>query len=146
MERRRVPIDWDELEMALTWPSDERDYFLDVTTGQVIGPHDEDVEEEDLEEGFASGRLIRVDSLPSSVEYGWMEEFAEGVRNPHFRELLEVALRGSGAFRRFKDVVSGHAVQRERWFALRRERLVEVMRDWLEANELEPTTEPRRLS
>ena len=32
-----------------------------------------------------------------------MEDFVETVRDRHSRELLEIALRGQGAFRRFKS-------------------------------------------
>jgi hypothetical protein len=33
--RRRVPVDWDELELALTWRGGEVRYVLDVRSGEL---------------------------------------------------------------------------------------------------------------
>jgi hypothetical protein len=65
-----------------------------------------------------------------------MEDFATSVANPGLRQLLEVALDGSGAFRRFKNVLADHPADRGRWFAFRAERVREAMRDWLESNDI----------
>jgi uncharacterized protein UPF0158 len=146
--RRRVPVDWDELEMALTWRSDEYAYCLDVHNGKVLtypilgSGEDGDLSEEQVDEGLAAGRLVEVERLPSSTEYGWMAEFAASVRHPRVRDLLHVALDGRGAFRRFKDVLAGYPAERDRWFAFRDERMREAMREWLAEHDIEPTTEP----
>ena len=76
--RRRVPVDWDDLEVALTWQSDEHESYLDLRTGQVVthvtGAPGEDGElsEEDVDAGLAEGHLVHIERLPSSLEYGWM--------------------------------------------------------------------------
>ena len=146
---RRVPVDWDDLEMALTWRSDECNYFLDLGDGKVVtyatwgSGEDGDLSEEEIDEGLAAGRLVKVEPLPSSTEYGWMAEFAASVRNRHVRELLDVALHGRGAFRRFKDVLAGYPAERERWFAFRDERMREAIAEWLADHDIEATTKPR---
>jgi uncharacterized protein UPF0158 len=144
MTRRRLPIDWDELETALTWRTEEGggNYF-DVETGKVIGfaGLDDDLTEDEIDVGLAEGRLIPIEPLPSSVEYGWMEDFAASVASPTLRRLLEVALDGSGVFRRFKNVLADHPADRERWFAFRDERVREVMREWLEEHDITPLPE-----
>lgn len=33
--RQPVPVNWDDLKMALTWRSDELECFLDLRTGEV---------------------------------------------------------------------------------------------------------------
>jgi hypothetical protein len=39
VNRRRLAIDWEALEVAFTWRDSEgRGHWLDLTTGQVIGP------------------------------------------------------------------------------------------------------------
>lgn len=145
---RRVPVDWDDLEMALTWRSDEYTYYLDVHNGKVLtysilgSGEDGDLSEEQVDEGLTAGRLVEVERLPSSTEYGWMAEFAASVRQPRVRDLLDVALDGRGAFRRFKDVLAGYPGERERWLAFRDERMREAIREWLAEHEIEPTTEP----
>ena len=57
---------------------------------------------------MAKGHLIRVDPLPSLVEYGWMTAFAVSVPDHRLRALLDIALAGRGAFRRFKRVLGDH--------------------------------------
>jgi hypothetical protein len=39
-------------------------------------------------------------------------------------------------------VLAGHPRERERWFRFHDERVREAMREWLEDNDIEPTTEP----
>ena len=150
---RRRSIDRDELEMALTWRTDEGGHYLDLSTGQVVSftGLDDDLAEGEIDAGLAEGRLIPIEPLPSSVEYGWMSEFAELVTNRTLRQLLEVALDGPGAFRRFKDVLRDHPADRDRWFAFRDARLREAARAWLEENGIEASAhqdrsqrEPRR--
>jgi len=46
--------------------------------------------------------------------------------------LLEVAIRGKGAFRRFKDVLEGYPEEMERWFSFKDDRLRERALEWLD--------------
>lgn len=71
--------------------------------------------------------------------YRDMEVFiAEEVTSPHLAELLAVAIRGRGAFRRFKDVLGDHPEERDRWFAFSHRRSRQRLLDWLEAEGIEP--------
>jgi len=135
--------------MALTWRSDEWECYLDLRTGEVhqspaYGRKAEEYElsPDDVDEALAEAHLILVEPLPSSVEYGWMEEFVASVRDPRLRELLDVVLGGRGAFRRFKDALAGYPRERERWFAYRDARVREAMLEWLAENGIEPTAPP----
>lgn len=137
---KRLAIDWDEMEMALTWHFDEGGHFLDLQTGEVIvwaGPEDDVVSADVLDAGLTEKILIRIDPLSSSVRYGWMEEFVDTVRDPGFRRLLERALGGARPFRRFKDTLEEDPAERERWFAFERGRVREAAREWLEENGIE---------
>jgi hypothetical protein len=142
----RVPIDWDDLEIALTMNMDEQSSYLNLRTGkielaanEIIGS-DAGLSEEEVETGFAEGYLIRVETISSQVEYRWMAAFVETVADRHLGEMLDLAIDGRGAFRRFKAVLSDYPVERERWFAFRQERLDEEMKEWLAENDIEPTT------
>ena len=149
---RRVPVDWDDLEMALTMHMDEWACYLDLRTGHVHMVHvdsfagesvegeDDELSGEDVDAGLAAGDLVPVEPLPSSEEYGWMVEFAASVSEPRLRDLLEVALDGRGAFRRFKNVLGDAPEERARWFAFRDGRVREAMQEWLEDHDIEPTT------
>jgi Uncharacterised protein family (UPF0158) len=151
MEPRRVPVDWDALELALTMHSGEWASYLDVRTGAVhmwrtdtfgAEREDEDLSEEEVEAGLAEGTLIPVEPLESSVEFEWMAEFADTVAGPRLRPSLQTVLGGSRPFRRFKDALADDPRERERWFAFQAERLREAMREWLADNDIEPTTVP----
>jgi hypothetical protein len=98
----------------------------------------------EIDAGLAAAHLIHVEPLGSSVEYGWMEDFAGTLGNARLRDLLEVALAGRGAFRRFKDVLLAYPVEREAWFAFRDGHVRAAARDWLEENGIDPTTAPPR--
>ncbi len=138
-------IDWEELGFALTWRTDEGRHFLDRQTGEVIawmGADDPEHSEDDTDAGLAEGRLIAIDPLPSSVEYGWMAEFAATVADPGLRRRLEDSLGGSRPFRRFKDVLADHPAERERWFAFHDDRVREAAREWLEENGVETSAVP----
>jgi uncharacterized protein UPF0158 len=147
--RKRVPVDWHELEIALTWHSDELTHFLHVRTGEVrqyrlaafaADREDFELTEDEEDEGLAEGNLIKIEPIESSVEYGWMAEFAASVSDPRLRDRLETALHGRGPFRRFKDVLGGEPTERGRWFRFREERVREAIREWLDDNDIEPTT------
>jgi hypothetical protein len=99
---------------------------------------------EEIEDLHAEGHLIFIEPLEASTEHDWMSEFAASVadgRVRHRLQALQAALGGRGAFRRFKDVLAAHPDPRERWYARRRERLYAAMLDWLEENDIAPTTE-----
>lgn len=142
---RKVPVDWDDLELALTMHMEEQTSYLDLRTGKVeisVDPllvGEGGPSEEEIETGLAKGYLIHIEPISSSVEYRWMAEFTESVTDRRLREKLEVALDGRGAFRRFKNVLSDYSAERERWFAFHNMRLREAIEEWLADNDIEPT-------
>jgi len=144
---RRVPVNWDDLEMALTANGDEWTGYLDVRSGAVqmvpvdrLGDGDDWPSEEEIDAGLDAGHLIHVEPLGSRVEYGWMAEFAATVGDARLRDRLDIALEGRGAFRRFKHALLDVPAERERWFALRGARLHAAAREWLADQGIEPTT------
>jgi hypothetical protein len=61
-----------------------------------------------------------------------MQAFIATVENEHLTELLEVAINGKGAFRRFKDVLLSYPEERERWFKFKDDRMEERALKWLD--------------
>ena len=61
-----------------------------------------------------------------------MQDYVATVKDEHLAELLEVALNGKGAFRRFKDVLLSYPEERERWFNFRDDRVQERALEWLD--------------
>ena len=83
-------------------------------------------------------RFVAVPQVDSHKAYGDMEDFIATVRDPHLRELLDVAITGRGAFRRFKDVLLDYPRDEQRWFAFRDTKMVERVREWLAEHDIEP--------
>jgi len=136
VDRKSLKIDLDELCSAMEDSSYEHEYYLDLKTGEIlfISEYMDDDETEKLknqiEEEF--DRYERIPRAESHEGYEDMEDFIATVKDEHLAELLEVAINGRGAFRRFKDVLIGYPEERERWFHFRDERMQERALEWLD--------------
>jgi Uncharacterised protein family (UPF0158) len=137
---RKLCLDIDELESAFDFIatvdpaySDEPCIsFLNLTTGKVVAAEDEEESQALLGDG---NHLILPADLFEGLEYGGLDEFVDSLPADPLREQLVRAIRGKGAFRRFKDIVfgCGNVGLKHRWLWFetrrRRERIVEWLRD-----------------
>jgi hypothetical protein len=106
------------LAEALEDHSPETVWWFDPRSGDCDPVIDPAYADEELEEEPPWERgLVRIDPIPSREAYGAMEDFIERVQDPHARELLERAIAGRGAFRRFKDTLLEFPALRQTWFA-----------------------------
>ena len=134
--RPTVRVDFEELRFAIEDASYEHQYFLDTATGEVILVSEYDDEEESsqrLEEidEAEPGRYLRVPRAESRDGYEDMQDFIDTVSDKPLQQLLEVAIHGRGAFRRFKDVLARDPAEQQRWFGFQTERLNMRARKWL---------------
>ena len=115
-------VDLGEIAEALDDHSDYGRWWIDAGTGEVwlwSGDEDDDAEfDPDLRPGARS-----IEPLPSSVGYRDMEDFIARVPDRRAADLLERAIAGRGAFRRFKDTLFEFPDLRQAWFALREVRM-----------------------
>jgi hypothetical protein len=131
---RLSEIALDELAMALDDHGDWTEWWFDPATGDTIPSVDPMVsgidDDLDLED------KIHIRPQPSRAAYETMVEFADAVADPRTRELLQRALVGKGAFRRFRDTLYDVPELVDRWRGF--ERLAAEMRalDWLEEADL----------
>jgi hypothetical protein len=72
-------------------------------------------------------------------EYRIMERFCLSIDDEDMRDALCDAIRGRGAFRRFKDRMQVYGMAEE-WYRYRDEALREIARAWCEAHDI-PYTE-----
>jgi predicted nucleic acid-binding Zn ribbon protein len=79
-----------------------------------------------------------VPTRDSHESYEDMQALIETVADPGFEERLRAAIRGRGAFRRFKDVLAGYPAEQERWFAFKTARVGERVLEWLADEGIEP--------
>jgi len=142
-EKKRVSVDLGELCAVFEDTSIDHNYYLGLLTGEVIFISDDfmDAEErakleEKMEEGFGE-RYIPIPNTSSEEGYDDMEKFIETVEDAHLREKLHIAINGSGAFRRFKDVLLNYPKVRGRWFEFKDGRVEERVFEWFEIEGIE---------
>ena len=141
--RRKVRVDLQELRFAMEDATYEHQYFLDTETGEVIlvtEMFDDEEAQRQLAEIDAAepGRYLQVPRADSREGYDDMQDFIDTVSDGHLQELLNVAIQGRGAFRRFKDVLARHPGEQQRWFDFQTARLDARAREWLAEEGCEP--------
>jgi hypothetical protein len=144
MKPSKVPISWDDLEIAVERNAPDTESFLNLTSGQVVTIVAGDPEATLLKQQVADDirNYLRVEPASSREQYRWMERFVASVSDDALRERLIISIDGKGAFRRFKDVLLAYPAERERWFSYRADLLHWHIHNWLESNDIAPASEP----
>lgn len=131
-------VDLRSLAEALEDHSPETTWWFDPRTGEtepyladLVSVGLDEVQEDPLDRG-----LTRIEPIPSREAYGDMEDFIDRVRDPRARDLLERAIAGRGAFRRFKDTLLDFPDLRQVWFAFHDARMERRAIEWLADEEL----------
>ena len=137
MEKKKtLKIVLDELYDAMENNSYEVEYYLDLETGEILFVSEGmDDEETGKLKNQIEEELNRYELIPKAESYeGYrdMQAFIATVEDDHLSELLEVAINGKGAFRRFKDVLLNYPEERERWFKFKDDRMEERALEWLD--------------
>jgi hypothetical protein len=136
MGKKALNINLDELCEAMENSSYENEYFLDLETGEILFISDylEDEETSERKDRIEedSNRYEPIPKAESYEGYQDMVDFIATVDNERLAELLEVAINGKGAFRRFKDVLLNYPEEREKWFKFKDERMEERAMEWLD--------------
>ena len=134
---RPLPVDLEELAGILEGDPLSVGGGIDIRTGEVwpqaaieyaleTGEEDEDTADD-------PERWLPVYGEGSREGYRDMELFIASVEDPGRAERLAIAIRGRGAFRRFKDELACWPGELERWHALSEERQRGRARSWLTA-------------
>jgi Uncharacterised protein family (UPF0158) len=123
---------------------DEMYGYVDRETGEVLMgtpeypiediPYDDDGEiPEELEH-----RYLSIPHLGSRDGYQDMVDFIETITDEKLRDLLSVAIKGKGAFGRFKDVLrrSEYKSEQEAWFSFCDSAETERVVKWLATENL----------
>jgi hypothetical protein len=129
-------IDLRSLAEALEDHSPETVWWFDPRTGAsepYLDPFSTGLGEE---EHSSDRGMIRIEPVPSREAYGDMEDFIGRVRDQRARDLLERAIAGRGAFRRFKDMLLDFPDLRQAWFAFHDARMQRRAIQWLADEEL----------
>ena len=139
---------------ALEMQSDESTYYLDNRTGTVYllspdelyaGEEDDPLEDYpewqrkliEISRRLANGEDENLFELPTRWdvnEYGIMEAFCDR-QDPANRDTLNGAIKGKGAFRRFKDTLAELDLF-DQWNQFRRANLKDMAFEWCRDNEI----------
>ena len=136
MEKRILNINLDELCDAMEDNTYEHEYYLDLESGEIlfISEYTDDEEaielKERIEEDF--DRYEKIPKVESHEAYEDMEDFIGTVDDERLVELLEVAIDGKGAFRRFQNVLRNYPEDRKRWFEFKGDRTKQRVLGWLD--------------
>ena len=144
-----VQVKLKDIIEGMDFLSDERSSFLNLTTGEVVAITDEELRAAENDaplEDFPEWQhdairmakdIVETDRylpLPDRFEiheYNIMERFCLSVDDDDIRDDLCDAIRGRGAFRRFKDRVQAYGIA-EAWYRYRDAALREIAMAWCE--------------
>lgn len=128
-------VDLEALANAIDEMSQDRKYFLDEKTGEVIMTSAKAPIEElrRIKERFDKdpARYKIVPRVSSRDSYKDMEEFIFAVRDAKLKLRLSQAIQGEGAFKSFRDILETHTQEKEKWFEFRKDRARKRALDFL---------------
>ncbi len=128
-------VDLDDLCMALEDHSYETSWWIHPVSGEIrFHNPDVDGDSDDLHDAG----WVYISPLHSGDGYRDMEAFIAQVPERRAADLLDRAIAGRGAFRRFKDTLVEFPELRQQWFAFHDARLKRRAVDWLVDMELVP--------
>jgi hypothetical protein len=143
----------DEMEIQM----DEHHKYLNTETGKIITISSEDLgiaedseEDDDFLEypdwqresidaaidvliNWGNGKYIELPDKCDIHEYSIMEAFCGFITNDRISTELYSAIRGRGAFRRFKDAICRYGVE-DSWYQFRYEAFKKLATEWCEHN------------
>ncbi|MBB6731372.1 UPF0158 family protein [Cohnella zeiphila] len=142
------PVKLEDLIGGMEIQFDEQSNYLNVETGEVVTVSHETLRAAEEDEPFdhlpdwmQEDIKVAIDvlenfenykSLPTKFEineYEMIEDFSYQLANERHSSVLLDAIRGRGAFRRFKDKVYDLGIEKD-WYAFRDERYRQIAIDW----------------
>lgn len=154
-----IPIELHSIVDEIESQIDDYNKYLDTQTGQVISVASEDLriaEGSEKNDDFSeypdwqqtsikqamdvlvncfSDKYIMLPTIYDINEYDIIEEFCGTVQNCQISDSLYSTIRGSGAFRRFKDAICRYGIE-DSWYKFRRDAFIEVAIKWCERNKI----------
>jgi hypothetical protein len=132
--------------------SDEHHAYLNKVTGEFIVISDDDFRMaesgetdelaewqdevvQDAKKVLSSDDYLEIPSKFDIHEYEIMERFCLSIPDVEVSDVLLGEIRGSGAFRRFKDTIYHYGIEQD-WFKFRDDAYKEIAISWLESNGL----------
>lgn len=153
--KKKAPVKLDDLINEIDIQMDETFTYINTHTGEVITLTREEIraaEDEEPLEKFPDWQRENIEKAIKIIEdendayldftlrneyheYEIIEEFIGTLSEDEVREELFGAIQGRGAFRRFKDGIIEHDVEKQ-WYEFKEKKLKELVIEWCEAKDL----------
>jgi hypothetical protein len=145
---RQLYVVMDEILDAIDSGGDESPrFFLDLQSGQIELWVDPLLTGEEPEfDPDDRDRYAEIPRATSRDGYRAMEDFIAGLDEVDVQTELRRAIAGKGAFRRFRELLSGYPDLQARWEAEKRQRLLTEALAWFEELGIEPQYEMRPIA
>ncbi len=126
---RELTVDWAALHSAFQMPMPEVRCYLSLVDGKVlkVPPGDPGL----AVVHSAPEAFVLIETIPSRIQYQWVDEFAKTIEDETLRVRVEAAINGKGAFRRFKDILLTIPDERRRWFEFRDQKMRQRVVEWV---------------
>jgi hypothetical protein len=144
----------DEMDMQM----DEYNKYLNKETGEIVTVSTEDLsiaEDSEEDEDFSQypdwqreslqealnviahwGKYIGLPDKWEIHEYDIMERFCSSIENNRISDALYSAIKGKGAFRRFKDTLQRYGIE-QKWYSFHEKALRDIAIRWCEDEGIE---------
>lgn len=132
-----MKVKLDEVIEAMEFAGMESEYYYDTSSEEILLVFDGMVNGEDnpeLIEEIENGFIEDFIPLPGQYdihEYGLMEEFIDTLPEGRKKNILEEAIIGRGAFRRFKDALHDLGIEKQ-WYQYHDRAYEKIAREWCE--------------
>ena len=141
MTDKRLKVKLEEVIDAMYGANPETEYFYYTKTeeifmvlnGAAMGDNNDEALE-DMEENFQD--YISLPNQRDIDEYSMMENFIAKLSDLDVQGELEIVIRGTGAFRRFKDTICRLDLRQE-WYDFRDNAFKKIALEWCEEHLLE---------
>ena len=144
-----IPVKLSEIILGIESQSDEIHSYLNIITGEVVTVSDEgfsaansneplenfpEWQRENIElarEILESDDYLQLPDEFEINEYRMLEKFCLSINDEELRERMYYSIKGSGAFRRFKESIRKYRIEDD-WYGFRDAKIKEVAREWCE--------------
>lgn len=133
---KKIAVDISGICSAMDDNSLAFQHYLDLETGDVVSVSEMEPElDRDISQriGENPDRYALIPPIPSREAHGHMEDFIYTIEDEDLRDRLGHAIRGRGAFRRFKDVLNHNPEEQTRWYHFKHNILKREAMEWLES-------------
>ena len=131
-----MKVKLDYVVEALDFVNMEHDAYYNPLKNEIfysdIGDYT-DLNEDELDELFENS--IGLPTQYEINEYSMMEEFIETIEDVKLYNQLQIAINGSGAFRRFKDTCINFDII-EAWYKFRDKKYKDIAIEWCNDNNI----------